>query len=78
MINHLTGVLNKCAQAFKRDNHLVTSSSVKQKAPRPSALVFSVSRMARLSVIIPNLILGWITPGTSGMAFSMTDSIATG
>ena len=33
---HLTGFLNKCVLAFKRDNHLETSSSVKQKIPRPS------------------------------------------
>ena len=26
MINHLTGLLNKCVLAFKRDNHLETSS----------------------------------------------------
>ena len=30
MINHLTGFLNKCLLAFKRDNHLETSSSMKQ------------------------------------------------
>ena len=39
MINHLTGFLNKCMLAFKRD--------------KPSALVFSVSRMTSFSVIIP-------------------------
>ena len=27
MINHLTGFLSKCVLAFKRDNHLETSSS---------------------------------------------------
>ena len=53
VINHLTGFLNKCVLAFKRDNHLDTSSSVKQKTQRPSALVFSVSRMTSFSVIIP-------------------------
>ena len=52
MINHLTGSLNKCVLAFKRDNHLKTLSSVKQKTARPSALVFSVSRMTSFSVII--------------------------
>ena len=31
MIHHLTGFLNKCVLAFKRDNHLETLSSVKQK-----------------------------------------------
>ena len=31
MINHLTCFLNKCLLAFNRDNHLGTSSSVKQK-----------------------------------------------
>ena len=35
MINHLTGFLNKCMLAFKRDNHLKTLSSVKQKTQRP-------------------------------------------
>ena len=35
MINHLTGFLNKCVLAFKRDNHHETSSFVKQKTPRP-------------------------------------------
>ena len=39
MINHLTGFLNKCVLAFKRD--------------KPLALVFSVSRMTSFSVIIP-------------------------
>ena len=53
VINHLTDFLNKCVLAFKRDYHLETSSSVKQKTPRPSALVFSVSRMTSFSVIIP-------------------------
>ena len=53
MINHLTGFLNKCRLAFKRDNHPEISSSVKQKTPRPSALVFSVSRMTSFSVTIP-------------------------
>ena len=53
MINHLTNFLNKRVLAFKRDNHLETSSSVKQKTPRPSTLVFSVSRMTSFSVIIP-------------------------
>ena len=53
MINHLTGFLNKCVPAFKRDNHLETSSSVKQKTPRPSASVFYVSRITSLSVTIP-------------------------
>ena len=43
MMNHLTNFLNKCVLVFKRDNHLETSSSVKQKTPRPSAFVFSVS-----------------------------------
>ena len=31
MINHLTGFLNKCVLAFKRDNLLETSSSVKKE-----------------------------------------------
>ena len=53
MINYLTGFINKCVLAFKRDNHLKTSSSVKQKTPLPLALVFSVSRMMSFSVIIP-------------------------
>ena len=53
MINHLTGFLNKCVLAFKRDNHLETWSSVKQKTPPPAALVFPVSRMTSFSVIIP-------------------------
>ena len=53
MIDHLTGFLNKCVLAFKRDNHPKTSSSVKQKTQRPSALVFSVSRMTSFLVIIP-------------------------
>ena len=53
MINHLTCFLNKCVLSFKRDNHLETLSSVKQKTPRPSALVFSVSRMTSFSMIIP-------------------------
>ena len=43
MINHLTRFLNKCVLAFKRDNHLETSSSVKQKTQQPLALVFSVT-----------------------------------
>ena len=43
MINHLTGFLNKCVLAFKRDKHLETSSSVKQKTLRSSALVFTVT-----------------------------------
>ena len=30
MVNHFTVFLNKCVLAFKRDNHLETSSSVKQ------------------------------------------------
>ena len=37
---------------FKRDNHLEISSAVKQKSPRLSALVFSVSQMTSFSVII--------------------------
>ena len=53
MINHLTGFLNKCLLAIKRDNILKTSSSVKQKTPPPSALVFYVLRMTSFSVIIP-------------------------
>ena len=53
MINHLTGFLNKCVLAFKTDNHLEKSSSMKQKTPRPSTLLFSVSRMLSFSVIIP-------------------------
>ena len=53
MIHYLTGFLNKCMLAFKRDNHLETLSSVKQKTLRPSALVFSVSGMTSFSVIIP-------------------------
>ena len=53
MINHLTDFLNKCVLAFKRDNHLETSSSVKQETQRHSALVFSVSRMASFSMITP-------------------------
>ena len=36
MTYHLTGFLNKCVLAFKRDNHLEKSSSVKQKIPRPN------------------------------------------
>ena len=44
MINHLTGFLNKCVLAFKRDNHRETSSS---------ALVNSVSRMTSFLVINP-------------------------
>ena len=47
--------------AFKRDNHLETSSSVKQKTPRPSASVISVSRMTSFSVIIGDYILCLIT-----------------
>ena len=44
MVNHLTGFLNNCALAFKRDNYLETSSSVKQKTPRPSAIgIFCVT-----------------------------------
>ena len=43
MINHLTGLLNKCVLTFKRDDHFETSSSVKQKTPRPVAVVFSVT-----------------------------------
>ena len=35
MINHLTGFLNKCVLAFKKDDQLETLSSVKQKTPRP-------------------------------------------
>ena len=31
MVINLTGFLNKCVLAFKRDNHIETSSSVKQK-----------------------------------------------
>ena len=42
--------------AFKRDNHLETSSSVKQKMPRSSALAFSGSRMTSFWVVIPYLI----------------------
>ena len=53
MINHLTCFQNKCVLALKRDNHLETSSSVKQKTQRPSALVFSVLQMTSFSVIIP-------------------------
>ena len=53
MINHLTGFLNKCVLAFKRDNHLETLSSMKQKTLGPLALVFSVSRMTSFAVIIP-------------------------
>ena len=53
MINHLTGFLNKCVLSFKRENHLETSSSVKQKTQWPLALVFSVSRMTSFSVVIP-------------------------
>ena len=52
MVNHLTGFLNKCVLSFKRDNYLEPSPSVKQKTPRPLALVFSVSRMTSFSVII--------------------------
>ena len=47
--------------AFKRDNHLETSSSVKQKTPRPSASVISVSRMTSFSVIIGDYLLCLIT-----------------
>ena len=53
MIHHLTGFLNKCVLAFKRDNHFETLSSVKQKTLRPSTLVFSVSGRTGFSVIIP-------------------------
>ena len=35
MINHFTGSLNKCMLAFKRDDNLETSSSVKQKTLQP-------------------------------------------
>ena len=55
MINDLTGFLNKCVLAFKRDNHLKTLSSVKQKTPQPSALLFSVSRMTSFLVLITYL-----------------------
>ena len=48
----MTWILNKYAPAFKRDNDIETSLSVKQKTPRPSALVFSVSRMTSFLVII--------------------------
>ena len=58
MINHLTGFLNKCMLAFKRDNHLETLSSVKQKTPRPLADVFSVSRMTSFLMIIPYIAVG--------------------
>ena len=43
MINHITGFLSKCVLAFKRDNHLGTSSSMKQITLRPSASIFSVT-----------------------------------
>ena len=44
MINHLTGFLNKCVLEFKRDNHLETLSSVKQKTQRPFGLdIFCVT-----------------------------------
>ena len=43
MINHLKGFLNKCVLAFKRDNNLETSSSMKQKTTaRPSVMACSV------------------------------------
>ena len=48
MITHL----NKRLLAFKRDKHLETSSSVKHKTQRPSALVSSVSRIMSFLVII--------------------------
>ena len=61
MIYHLTGFQNKYVLAFKRDDHLETSSSVKQKTPRHSALVFSVSRMTSFSVIIPYIEMTTLT-----------------
>ena len=53
MIHHFTAFLNKCMLAFKRDNHLETSSSMKQKTLRVSVLVYAISRMTSFWVIIP-------------------------
>ena len=53
MIHHFTGFLNKCMLAFKRDNHLETSPSMKQKTLRLSVLVYSISPMTSFWVIIP-------------------------
>ena len=60
MINHFTGFLNKCVLAFKRDDHLETSSSMKRKTQQPSAFVFSVSRMISFLVIIPYINAYWV------------------
>ena len=40
MMNHLTGFLNKCVQAFRRDSDLETASSLKQSLPQMTS--FSV------------------------------------
>ena len=53
MIHHFTGFLNKYVLAFKRDYHLETSSSIKQKTLRLLVLVYSISRMTSFWVIIP-------------------------